>query len=655
MDFFSDPRLHQKQSTTTTTTTSTSNNNNNNIKVKTIPSIQIKTKSHSHSQSHSQPPSTTTRTSTTSTTTRTTTISKTTISKPKPQSKPSTSTFQSIKNTNSSKKQTKKRIIDQPIQRPIKKARWIGSQTSSNLTRLSSSKKNTLLTSDDRSESISINNLDSQSSEESKEAEEETKDHDALIKEENQILDRSNRYVPRPVKPTQTRFSSTHSLLSNSNPISSILSADTLVKQNRSRFKPWFRAGEGHWPFKESDDPKISLVYPAGGQEIFPLLVPKDKEDEYRPLDDLLNVITITLSQYLTPDQSIRFFSEPHPIFAPSLNATNPKHDFRFLNRPKSSHHPHRSSSLQTGGTHHTTSPTPKHDLILKSNEADLSTLPFLKTLSKSIRRQNGSDFIKLVNWYNRVIKHLISQGLIGTQIDQMKGMKMSIWETILGQAYERRIGPKIEMVKEYETWSSNVYGELKPKFVSDLVHLVGLQPGQIFVDLGSGVGNIVMQVVLEAGCVGVGFENMSACCRLAEDQLKEVVGRCQSFWGVSLGHPCLIEADFTKDPRVGEWLKEADVVLVNNQVFTPSLNDSLTLLFLDLKDSTKIISLKPFVPKEFKISERNMNSPLAILDQPQEFEYRSTSVSWTDNGGKFYVTEVNRSRLCEFQKGLSK
>lgn len=96
--------------------------------------------------------------------------------------------------------------------------------------------------------------------------------------------------------------------------------------------------------------------------------------------------------------------------------------------------------------------------------------------------------------------------------------------------------------------------------------------------------------------------------------------------------------------------LPRADVVLVNNQVFTPSLNDSLTLLFLDLKDSAKIVSLKPFVPKEFKISERNYNSPLAILNQARELSYGSTSVSWTDSGGKFYLTEVDRSRLVEFQ-----
>lgn len=198
-----------------------------------------------------------------------------------------------------------------------------------------------------------------------------------------------------------------------------------------------------------------------------------------------------------------------------------------------------------------------RHELSLLAGEVDLSRFPLIKSLSKAIRRQNGSEFIKLVSWYNRVMRHLISKGHIKTRIEQMNGLKMNVWEIILGQAYERQIGPRIEMVKQYAAWSSNVYGELRPKFVSDLVHLVGLRPGQIFVDLGSGVGNIVMQVVLEAGCVGIGFENMSSCCELANEQMSEVLGRCKEYWGVSLGQPFLLEADFTKDVRVGQWLKQ--------------------------------------------------------------------------------------------------
>jgi hypothetical protein len=47
---------------------------------------------------------------------------------------------------------------------------------------------------------------------------------------------------------------------------------------------------------------------------------------------------------------------------------------------------------------------------------------------------------------------------------------------------------------------------------------------------------------------------------------------------------------------------------LVNNYAFTPALNDRLSLLFLELKDETRIISLKPFLPDKFRLNDRNVS-----------------------------------------------
>jgi len=45
----------------------------------------------------------------------------------------------------------------------------------------------------------------------------------------------------------------------------------------------------------------------------------------------------------------------------------------------------------------------------------------------------------------------------------------------------------------------------------------------------------------------------------------------------------------------------------VNNEVFPPSLNADLTNMFLDLKDGATIVSLKPFVPIDFRMNESNV------------------------------------------------
>ncbi|KAA1116309.1 Nucleosomal histone H3-Lys79 methylase [Puccinia graminis f. sp. tritici] len=198
--------------------------------------------------------------------------------------------------------------------------------------------------------------------------------------------------------------------------------------------------------------------------------------------------------------------------------------------------------------------------------------------------------------------------------------MPQGVWETILGQAHDRQVGPQLELLQGYETWSSNVYGELKPRFVSEIIRLVGLRPGiirlvglrpgMVFLDLGSGIGNIVLQVALEVGCVAVGFEIMDGCTKLANLQRSELVGRAHSLWG--------------------------------------------------LKDTAQIVSLKPFISSSFKLNQRNLDSPLAILSRPAlrptppstlvanspgVFSYPSNSVSWTDNPGDCFVSVVNRSK----------
>lgn len=489
---------------------------------------------------------------------------------------------------------------------------------------------------------------------------EEESDQDPDLPVQNH--DSSNRVIPRSIAQSISPFSATHPLQPNLPINQRVKSSYKLVNSNRAQYRPYFKHPEHPqaWPYRSGQDPWVKIMYPAGGHEAFPLMIPKHPEDEYRPLDDLMNVITTTLSYYLTPDQSLQLFSEPHPILVNTSNPHVHASNFRFLTQ--SSHSPlHRSPCPSSD---HHPSEIPKHNIPLPDPSLDLSSKPLLKELSKAIRRRNGIEFLSLIRWYNRVIRHLIEQGTIKRQIESMVGLPKGIWETVLGQAYDRQVGPSLELLQEYETWSSNVYGELKPKFVSELIDLVDLKPGQVFVDLGSGIGNIVLQVALEVGCVSVGFEIMNGCNRLAQAQLTETVGRAHSLWGVNLGQPVLFQADFTKDPRVTDWLQQADVVLVNNQVFTPSLNESLTLLFLSLRDSTKIISLKPFIPNSFKINQRNLDSPLAILTRPTIhrgqnhaingiFKYSSNSVSWTDNAGECFLTVVDRSKLIEFQSSL--
>ncbi|KAI7515855.1 hypothetical protein KC317_g23642, partial [Hortaea werneckii] len=178
----------------------------------------------------------------------------------------------------------------------------------------------------------------------------------------------------------------------------------------------------------------------------------------------------------------------------------------------------------------------------------------------------------------------------------------------ILDQIFVRTVSPKAEKLNAYKNGSDNVYGELFPRFISDIFKKTGLKHDQVFIDLGSGVGNVTLQAALEVGCESWGIEMMPNPCDLAELQAKEFAARTK-LWGLDVGPVNLLRGDMTSHPEVPNILQRADVVLVNNQAFTPALNDKLRDMFLDLKPGAKVVSLKPFRPLGHKIAARNVDS----------------------------------------------
>ncbi|KAK5238991.1 Nucleosomal histone H3-Lys79 methylase, partial [Exophiala xenobiotica] len=111
------------------------------------------------------------------------------------------------------------------------------------------------------------------------------------------------------------------------------------------------------------------------------------------------------------------------------------------------------------------------------------------------------SNYIDVVNQYNTLIAEKRRDGTIGMKLDQMTRVDFRLVEHIIrGQVYARTVSPSVESVREYEGFSNFVYGELLPKFLSRIFKETGLKSDQVFVDLGSGVGNCVVQAALETG-----------------------------------------------------------------------------------------------------------------------------------------------------------
>jgi len=338
-------------------------------------------------------------------------------------------------------------------------------------------------------------------------------------------------------------------------------------------------------PWGDEDFRCVKLKYPSRStKEKFELKWPKNENDDYKPMEDITETIK-TIVQHYFPDE-----------------------------------------------------------LRMKYLDDDTG---FERRFTKAWVVQDVDEFADIVKDFNGELQKLIEDGTVRKELLSKSGISLDWTKRILDQIYARTVSPKVETLRAYENGSDDVYGELLPRFCSTIFKQTKLTHEQVFVDLGSGVGNAVLQAALEIGCESWGIEKMKNPCDLADLQAKEFPQRTR-LWGLSTGPVKLIRGDFTENTEIAKALQRADVVLVNNQAFTPALNDRLRDMFFDLKDGCQVVSLKPFVQVGFKIGPRNFSSVQSLFVQ-KKLEYFSNSVSWTDQGGDYFIATKDPRRLRDW------
>lgn len=260
-----------------------------------------------------------------------------------------------------------------------------------------------------------------------------------------------------------------------------------------------------------------------------------------------------------------------------------------------------------------------------------------IRRLEKASNRnvRDVAAFKQALREYNELILSLLDSGELAAHLDTQHSVQSSLVELVLSQVYDRVVAPSVDRLRRYENGTDNVYGELLHPFVSDILgpKQTAMDSTQLFVDLGSGVGNVALHAALEIGCEALGCEVMENACDLADAQLVEFAARCR-LWGLRPGKVTLERGDFRTNAKVHEALKRADVVLVNNQAFTAQLNENLVTMFLDLKPGCRVVSLKSFV----KSSAHNVNDVGATILDVVDLRYPEGYVSWTGAGGSYCI-----------------
>ncbi|KAI0656838.1 S-adenosyl-L-methionine-dependent methyltransferase [Cubamyces menziesii] len=438
--------------------------------------------------------------------------------------------------------------------------------------------------------------------------------------------------------------------------------------------------------------PYTTLEYPnSGASERFILLAPKDP-DHYNPIMCLESSLHTIVKYYLTPAQQTLFGTiSSGGIINDDL--------FEFDCPSPATSAPSPPSSIGSPSSDDSTSSTSSQcSLFSLSSESSLTSIDsltcistlspyatrrtpssppsvdYLRLLQRAINKHDGPLFLKVMDAINALLRLLKYPPLpldlfepappnhFHGAVKSWTRMPPPVVERIIDETYQRAVGPHVHRLTRYEAFSSEVYGELMPTFVSDIIRATGLREDMLFLDLGAGVGNVVLQVALETGCRAYGIEIMPEPAAIGRGQLEQFRMRCR-MWGVRMGEVELEQGDMLKSEKVDKLVKEADVVLVNNKVFQEPLNEALRQKFLDLKEGAIIVSLKCLMGSVRSTARRGTSrersaSPALKERNLDDIGEIFTVTSRPFQPGSYFLQRMNREdyarRLRQFESARS-
>ncbi|BFF89675.1 histone-lysine N-methyltransferase H3 lysine-79 specific [Drosophila madeirensis] len=207
------------------------------------------------------------------------------------------------------------------------------------------------------------------------------------------------------------------------------------------------------------------------------------------------------------------------------------------------------------------------------------------------------------------------------------------------------------DKLNQYEPFSPEVYGETSYELVQQMLKHVTVGREDTFIDLGSGVGQVVLQM---AGsfplktCIGI--EKADTPARYAE-RMDLFFRQHMGWFGKRYCEYKLIKGDFLVDEH-RENITSSTLVFVNNFAFGPTVDHQLKERFADLRDGARVVSSKSFCPLNFRITDRNL-SDIGTIMHVSEIPPLKGSVSWTCKPVSYYLHVIDRTILERYFQRL--
>ncbi|EGT47624.1 hypothetical protein CAEBREN_11251 [Caenorhabditis brenneri] len=220
----------------------------------------------------------------------------------------------------------------------------------------------------------------------------------------------------------------------------------------------------------------------------------------------------------------------------------------------------------------------------------------------------------------------------------------------IVQTAVEHSIPNQQVLNKHYRPATSETYGETNFCQMESICKELKIGENDVFVDLGSGVGQLVCFMSAYARCKkSIGIELSQ---QPAEFAAKVGNGyKClMKFFGKRAGHFELHRGDMLDNRFRQLILQEATVIFINNFAFSPSLMLRLKENLLSyLGNGVRIVTTKA-LEKSVDLNERSADGFNSISDT-RELRSLPDNVSWSSSTVQFYCTTMNVDKLFKYHE----
>lgn len=266
--------------------------------------------------------------------------------------------------------------------------------------------------------------------------------------------------------------------------------------------------------------------------------------------------------------------------------------------------------------------------------------------LLESCDTESYNSMKTVVNTYNKAVTKMLKNPITRKNaISRLnKRPSKSMLKHILKQVYRLAILDPNEL-NHYEPHSPEVYGEASFDLINKMIReLAPVTAANKFLDLGSGVGQVVLQMAALTECqLCVGIEKAEIPARRAED-MDKYFRRWMDWYGKKYSDFKIYKGDFLED-KFKPILTDTTIVFVNNFAFGPEVDHSLKEKFTDLQEGTRIVSSKAFCPLDFRLTDRTLGDIGAIM-HVSHLNHLTGSVSWTGKEISYFLHVKDTTKL---------